>query len=203
MKRLLVAGLLITVAASAGPVQFSGSVSIYGDRSFISGDDSVLTPVSDLTFTVNPTVSFWEFPLSLDILISTQENNLRQQLDQFRLFLHPSEWVEGMLNAPALALAVRGVEVGTCNPSWSPLTLSGATVTGAAVEFNPWYVYLAATAGRTQRAVEVSDSTEAAYSRMLYAGKFGFGKKEATHLSLRLVHGYTNFMTTLICFKMD
>jgi len=49
---------------------------------------------------------------------------------------------------------------------------------------NPWYVYAAAAAGRNQRRVPVSDSTQGASSRMLYSGRFGFGRKEGTHFFL-------------------
>jgi len=61
-------------------------------------------------------------------------------------------------------------------------------VLGAAVEVNPWYVYLAGAAGRSQRRVPVSDSTDGAYARMLYSGRFGFGKKEGTHFYLTALY---------------
>ena len=176
---LVVAGL-----ALAGPVTFSGSVGVSTEQSRVSGTDSLVEPFSSVTITVNPSISFWGFPLSLDALISTQESNLRQQLDKFRFFLHPSEWVEGMTDVSGLALAVKSVELGSCNPSWSPLVLSDVSVLGAAVELSPWKAYLAGTAGRSQRAVVVSDSTEGAYSRMLYAGKTGYGSKAGTHFYL-------------------
>ncbi|OYD15809.1 hypothetical protein CH330_04705 [candidate division WOR-3 bacterium JGI_Cruoil_03_51_56] len=180
MKGVVILPLLLGVLY-AGPVQFSGSVSIYGEKSFVSGDDSLIAPVSDLTFSLNPSVSFWGFPLSLDLLFSSQENNLRQQLNKYRIFLHPKELLGQMVNLPGFMFSIHGIEIGTCQPSYSSFTLSGTPVTGGAVELNPWKVYLAGTVGRTQRAVDASDSTDAAYSRMLYAGKFGYGKKEATH----------------------
>jgi hypothetical protein len=85
-------------------------------------------------------------------------------------------------------LSFKSLELGNCNPSWTPLTMSGASVFGGAVELNPWYVYTAAAVGRAQRRVPVSDSTQGAYARMLYSGRFGFGKKERTHFFLTAVY---------------
>jgi hypothetical protein len=120
--------------------------------------------------------------------VSTQESGIRQQLNKYRFFLHPQQWAEGLMSSSAFALSIKGIELGSCNPSWSPYTLSGAPVLGAAVELNPWYLYFAGAAGRAQRAVAVSDTTEGAYSRMLYSGKFGFGKKERTHFYLTALY---------------
>ncbi len=188
MKRLgSICLFLLLAVVTAGPIEFSGSASIYADKSFVSGD-TLVSPVSDLTFSINPTVSLWGMPLSLDILLSSMESDLRQQLDKFRFFLNPSEWVSGMMNLPGFVFSIKGIEIGACQPSYSSFTLSGTPVTGGAVELNPWKVYLAATAGRTQRGIEASDSTDAAYSRMLYAGKFGYGDKEATHFYMTLLY---------------
>lgn len=171
---------LAAVAQGVSPVRFSGSAGVYGEYGWISGDP-LAEPRPELRFSLNPSVSFWGFPLALDMNLSTLESSLRQQLNKYRFFLHPKEWAEGMTNLSGFALAIKGIELGSCNPSWTPLTLSGAPVLGGAFELNPWYVYLAGAAGRTQRAVAVSDSTRGAYARMLYSAKFGFGKKEGTH----------------------
>ena len=186
--RFVLFPVLISLAA-AGPVQFSGSASVYGEYGWVTGSgDTLVEPRPELGFTLSPSVSFWGFPLSLDMDLSTMESGLRQQLNKYRFFLHPAQWAEGVMNSSGFALAIKGIELGSCNPSWSPYTLSGAPVLGAAVELNPWYVYFAGAAGRTQRAVAVSDTTDGAYSRMLYSGKFGFGKKEGTHFYLTALY---------------
>jgi hypothetical protein len=175
--------------ASAGPVQFSGSASVFGEYGHVTGSgDTLVESRPELGLTLSPSVSFWGFPLSLDINMSTMESGLRQQLNKYRFFLHPQQWAEGMMSSSGLALSIKGIELGSCNPSWSPYTLSGAPVLGAAVELNPWYLYFAGAAGRTQRAVAVSDTTEGAFSRMLYSGKLGFGKKERTHFYLTALY---------------
>jgi hypothetical protein len=122
------------------------------------------------------------------MLLSTQENPLRQQLDKFKLFLQPKKWLESQTNLSGFALSFKSLELGSCNPSWTPYTLSGAPVLGGAVELTPWSLYAAAAAGRNQRRVPVSDSTQGAYARMLYSGRFGFGKKEGTHFYLTALY---------------
>ncbi len=174
---------LLVVALGAGPVQFSGTASMYSEYGWVTGD-SLVEPRPELRFNVNPSLSLFGFPIGLDMLLSTQENPLRQQLDKFKLFLNPKKWLESQTNLSGFALSFKSLELGSCNPSWTPYTLSGAPVFGGAVELNPWYVYAAAAAGRNQRRVAVSDSTEGAYVRMLYSGRFGFGKKEGTHFYL-------------------
>ncbi|MFO7650834.1 MAG: hypothetical protein R6X13_05785, partial [bacterium] len=109
---------------------------------------------------------------------------LRQQLNKFRLSASPAAWALTRATQPWLATTVQSVEIGTCRPSWTPLTLSGEPVAGGAFELNPWYVYLAGAVGRTRRGVEHSDTSDAAFERTLYAGRFGFGKRAGTHFYL-------------------
>jgi len=178
---------LLAVSLGAGPVQFSGSASMYSEYGRVTGD-SLVKPTPELRFNINPTLSLFGVPLGLNMLLSTQENPLRQQLDKFKLFLNPRKWLEAQTNLSGFAWSLKGLELGSCNPSWTPYTLSGTPVLGGAVELTPWHLYTAAAAGRTQRRVPVSDSTQGAYARMLYSGRFGFGKKEETHFYLTALY---------------
>ena len=167
--RILLASLLLLGAVRAGPVQlagddrrftFSGAVSLTGDQSFIlSGNDSLLPPRSELSLGLNPTLSLWGFPVSMNFLLTTSGNNFGEELNRFSFLLRPAEWARSLLAMPGFLLDIKGVELGACNPQFSRLTLSGATVNGAAVELEPWNIHFAATAGRTERPVESSDST--------------------------------------------
>ena len=177
--------LFLVGLASAGPVSFTGTAGMYAEYGWVAGPgESLVAPRPELRFNVNPSLSVFGFPIGLNMLLSTQENPLRQQLDKFKLFLNPRKWLESQMNLSGFALSFKTLELGSCNPSWTQYTLSGAPVFGGAVELNPWYVYAAAAAGRNQRRVDVSDSTQGAYARMLYSGRFGFGKKEGTHFYL-------------------
>ncbi|MBM3323128.1 hypothetical protein FJY69_06600 [candidate division WOR-3 bacterium] len=157
--------------------------------SAISGikGDTLRRSQSDVMLTLNPTLTLFGFPLGLDLLVSTQESNLRQALNKFRMYFAPDQLARSLLAMPAFMLAIKGVEIGTCQPTYSALTLSGVPVTGAAVELAPWYVYLAGTGGRAQRGVEASDTSQPAFGRMLYAAKVGGGKKEGTHFYLTML----------------
>jgi hypothetical protein len=166
-------------------VQFSGTASVYSEYGWVTG---LVEPRPELRFNVNPSLTLFGLPIGFDMLLSTQENPLRQQLDKFKLFLNPKKWLESQANLSGFALSFKSLELGSCNPSWTPYTLSGAPVLGGAVELNPWYVYAAAAVGRNQRRVPVSDSTQGAYARMLYSGRFGFGKKEGTHFYLTALY---------------
>ncbi|MFO7675383.1 MAG: hypothetical protein R6X12_03595 [bacterium] len=175
--------LVLTGLAPAGPVSFSGSARVSGEYGWVNGD-SLVEPRPELRLSVNPTLSLWSVPVGMNILVSTDENNLRQQLNRFRLFLSPKEWLESQAGLSGLALSIRNIELGSCSPSWTPHTLAGAPVLGGTFELNPWFLYLAGAAGRTRRAVAVSDSTDGAYAQMLYSARFGFGRKERTHFYL-------------------
>ena len=184
MKRLLLLPLLFSLLSAREWIRFTGNVEVSAEQSFVSGD-SIPQPFGDARLNLNPTLTlFGVVPIGLELQIGTQENNLRQAFDKYRIYLHPRELLQQMLNAPGLVLAIHGIELGYCNPSFSPLTLSGVPVLGGAIELNPGPVYLAATVGRAQRAVEGTDTTQAAYRRMLYGGRFGFGKKAGTHFFL-------------------
>jgi len=196
---MVLALFLSIVSVTAGPVQFSGTVGIYAEQNWIQqiSGDSLRKPYSETRFTLNPKLTISGLPLSFDMLLSSQENRLRQMLDQFKIYLRPEELLKQKFSIPSMPSLpsvpsapsplsflsfIKGAELGTCNPSYSPLTVSGVSITGGSVEFNPWYIYLATAVGRSQRAIEGSDTTQPAYSRMFYSGRFGFGKKEKTHL---------------------
>jgi len=184
--RIVIPLLVLAAATAAGPVTFSGSASLNGEQDFIGNirGDTLRSPYSQLTFSLNPTLTVYGFPISFNFLLSSMEDDLKQALNKYKMYLDPEYLLQSSLNLSWLAPSIKGVEIGSCNPSWSDLTLSGASVLGGAVEFNPWYIYTAAAVGRSQRAVEPSDTTDAAYSQMLYAVKLGGGRKEGTHFYL-------------------
>lgn len=173
---------------AAQAIRFSGYAGITAGHEFIQGD-SLRIPTSEVRLVVNPTLTIYELPLSLNLLLSSRESNLRQALNRFVLGLRPEELLKQKARIPAFASFIRGIEFGTCTPYYSPLTLAAVPVTGGAIELNPGPVYLAATLGRNRRAIEGSDTTTPVYSRMLYSGRFGFGRKEKTHFYLTLLHG--------------
>ncbi len=187
MKRgLIVVSIMITFIFG-GPIEFSGNASIYTEYNPVTGAPQE-RPTSKLRFNLNPSLNIYGMPLSLNLLISSEESSLCQALNKFRIFLQPKNLAREMIHAPGFIFSIAGIEIGTCYPYYSPLTLSGIPVTGGAIEMNPWILYLAATAGRIQRGVEGSDTTDAAYERRLYSGKFGIGKKEGSHVFFTILY---------------
>lgn len=187
LTRLCMTVIFLLGCMYAGPVQFSGSASAYSELYDMEGAPQ-LRPNSTLRFTFNPTLSIYGMPLSLNLFVSSEESNIRQALNKWRIFLQPSRLLRDMVNAPGFVFSISGIEIGTCSPQFTPLTLSGIPVTGGAFEMNPWILYMAGAAGRVQRGVEASDSTVAAYERTLYSARFGFGKKKGTHLYFTFLH---------------
>ncbi len=176
----------LVVSLGAGPVQFSGSTSIYGEYGRVFGD-SLVESRPELRFSLDPTLSIYGLPLSFHALVSDQQSELRQMLNQFRFAIDPAALLRQNLGVPSplsFLSFIKGLELGTCHPSYTPYTVSGTTVSGAALEINPWYVYLAGAAGKSQRRVLGSETTDPAYARDFYSGRFGFGKKERTHFFL-------------------
>ncbi|MBU2445640.1 MAG: hypothetical protein KJ666_08720 [Bacteroidetes bacterium] len=93
--------------------------------------------------------------------------NLKDNLDRY-----------GMISGgEKFFMSIRSFGIGTNYPSYSEYTLSGVPVTGVNIEINPGIFYAAFTASANQRGIDNSS-----YSRSLYAGRIGLGKKEGTHL---------------------
>lgn len=181
MKRLFILVLLVPIFIYAEPIEFSGSASIYEEYNPIHGAPQG-RPTSTLRFNLNPTLTIYGMPLSLNLFLSSEESNLRQALNKFRISLQPKDLMRDMVHLPSFIFSISNVEIGTCYPQYSPYILSGMPVTGGTVELNPWFLYFAFSGGRIQRGVAGSDTTDPAYERKLYAGRFGIGKKDGTHL---------------------
>jgi hypothetical protein len=94
-------------------------------------------------------------------------NNLQANLDRLGL----------RSGAEKIFMAVQVLGIGTNYPSYTPYTLDGVPVTGVNIEMTPAFFYLAFTGTLNQQGI-----TNSAYRRNLYAGRFGFGGREGSHL---------------------
>jgi hypothetical protein len=180
MKKIILL-LSFVLVLRAEFVNFSGSVNIYAGYDAINGD-TLQESTSELRFNLNPTLTIYGMPLEFNLFLTSIESDLRQALNKYRIFLQPEKLLREMVHLPGFVFSISGVEIGTCYPYYSPFSLTGIPVTGGAVEVNPGPIYLAATAGRVQRGVVGSDTTDAAYKRMLYAGRLGIGGKDDSHI---------------------
>ncbi len=80
------------------------------------------------------------------------------------------------------------LEIGRCRPNYSELTLRGIPVSGVNIEFTPGKFYSAFTTGRTKRPIMRDTIVPPVYEQNIMFGKFGYGKKQSTHLYLTYLH---------------
>lgn len=73
----------------------------------------------------------------------------------------------------------KSLGIGTNYPTYTPHTLSGVPVSGLNIEFEPAFLYVAYSGSLNQKPIDNKD-----FKRNLYAGRFGFGTKEGSHLHL-------------------
>ncbi len=196
---------LVAVGFEFGPVGLTGRVSATSENSIIPDvqADTLRQPRPHLTFNFRPTVSLWGFPLSFDLRLETMKSLLGKPFRLLGLSVDPPLLRLRLPSLGWLAGSLRGFELGSCTPKWTPLTLSGARIRGGAVELNPVPVYVAAAVGQARRAVDgrdltglpdsrlhAPDSVIPTYQRMLYAGRLGLGNKEGSHLYLTGMYVY-------------
>jgi hypothetical protein len=183
MKRTALLVFLISFASYAGLVEFSGSTSLYGEYNKIEGD-TLIDPSSQVRFTVSPTISIAEMPITFDLQLSSLESKYRQALNKYRISIQPEKMLRDRVNVPSFVFAISNVEFGTCYPYFSPYTVSSVPVSGGVIELNPSFLHLEGTMGNLQRSVDWSDTTytDYAYERNLYAFNVGLGRREYSHL---------------------
>jgi len=187
IKKYIILILFFPCLVAAKPIEFSGSIGVYGEYDTLYNTTQE-RPSRTIRFDFNPRLKIYGMPLSMDFLLSTDENSLRQELNKYRIFLNPSKLLKKEVSLPSFVFSIAGIEIGKCYSSYSKLSLYGTPLTGAAIDMNPGPLYVAVTGGRSQRSVAGSDTSETAYSRTLYAGRFGLGKKERNHLFITFLH---------------
>jgi len=188
-KIALILFFMSFVFYAADVVKFSGSANLYGEYDAINGD-TLMEPTSQVRFTISPTISFYEMPITFDLQLSSMESQARQALNKYRISIQPEKMARDMVNVPSIVIAISNVEFGTCYPYFSPYSLSGVPVSGGVVELNPGFLHLEGSMGKLQRSVDWSDTTytDYAYARNLAAFNVGFGRKENSHFHFIYMH---------------
>lgn len=249
---------------SAAPVWLTGNYRILGQASSRQGSFQEKPP--DLwRAELNPTLAIYGIPITANLLVSSEQRDIRQNINAFSITLDPDaikrivaqraanalesyarseagellndyaavkdslaqydperlkeleqyrkiqemrELANGDITNYSDVLSQMGlmndvekvmqqlptIGVGTVFPTFSPLTLSGARVTGGWGDWNPAGVfYIAGVGGRTQQPLQRVDSirvdttvyttlNNSDYGRMLYGGRIGYGKPEGNHV---------------------
>lgn len=146
------------------PFTMGGRIGFQSEAYAVQGIDARRPPGMG-QLNVATTFSLFGLRSGLNILYSTDDNRLRQSMNQIN-FYGSWRWLT--------------VSAGTVAPRFSKYSLNGATVTGGMIEIAPRWFSVTAAGGRSQRAVSFSPEQafrEPAFERWLYAGRIGFGTK--------------------------
>lgn len=137
---------------------------------------------------LTPSVSLYGIPFGLNVLLSTENSSERQNINSVSFFYNleaGKEMIqnkiesEGEENVPGLMKFFsyfNSFGIGVNYPSYTPLTMQGAPVSGLSFEFNPGWFYIATALQQNQRPI-----INSAFRRDLYAGRIGVGKKDDSH----------------------
>lgn len=250
----------------AAPVWITGNYRVLGQASSRQGSFQEKPP--DLwRAELNPTVALYGIPITANLLISSEQRSIRQNINAFSLTLDPDaikrivaqraanaledyarseagdllnnysavkdslaqydperlkeldqyrqlqdmrEMANGditnytdvlqkmglMSDVESVMQKLPTVGIGTVFPTFSPLTLSGARVSGGWGDWNPGNkFYIAGVGGTTQQPLQRVDSirldttvyttvNNSDFGRKLYGGRIGYGMPEGTHVIL-------------------
>jgi hypothetical protein len=83
--------------------------------------------------------------------------------------------------------SVKSLTIGLATPQYSQFSLSGMAVNGFSIELEPFKFYASFTYGTVMNPVLTTNSQNASYKRNLYAGKFGYGPKEKSHIHVTIL----------------
>jgi len=154
------------------PFTASGSISISANTYTASGIANRRAPAS-LQSTANLDFSLFGFSSGLNMLYSTDQSEFRQNMNNIS-FDAQWKWIT--------------IQAGDVNPSFSKYGLSGATIRGGYLKFNPgnWNVELSG--GRSKKAIPNNSSRdefrEPSFERWAMAGKIGYDGDGDNHFYL-------------------
>ncbi len=159
------------------PLTFSGRLSLLSEAYAVNGINARRPPgMGQVNF--SSTFSLFGLRSGINILYSTNDNQLRQSMNQFNFY---GSWKWLTLSA------------GTVSPRFSRYSMSGITVTGGMIDINPGGFSMTFAGGRTRRPVAFNTDKafrESSFEQWLYAARMGFGKRERTEFAISGVYAY-------------
>ena len=185
MRRLLVG--LVVLALTAGavqaqdsavagsgfrlPVRMSGDIMVSSDLYGAAGIQA-RRPGPSWRASLTPQLTFLgEFTVGLDILLSSEGNQLRQNMSQFGL--NPRyKWAT--------------LHIGDFGRGYSSYSVQGMRVRGAGLDLRPGIFRLSVQGGQVQRAV-AAGAGGMAYKRNLYAASVGVGREQSSFIDFIVV----------------
>jgi hypothetical protein len=196
---ILYPGILLAQDETS-PIQFHGSNRAFGQYSNRQGTNSQI-PASFWRNDLNMTLTVYGIPISSSFFITSEQSDLRQSINNFRIYFDLAAMTKnkakafaknkakGLLNEKTPGFMrflsnFKTFEVGKCRPNYSNLTLKGISVSGVNIEFTPGKFYAAFSTGKVKRPIKPSEVIKPTYKQKLLFGKIGVGKKRETHLYL-------------------
>jgi hypothetical protein len=153
------------------PVGFSGQATVVGELYGHSGVEARRPANAWRTSLTPQAVLFGQIRLGVDILISSEGAQLRQNINQFGL--NPS-WSWGTLH------------LGDFSKGYSPLTIQGVRIRGAGIDLRPGIFRFSVQGGRVQRTV-TAGAEGSVYRRNLIAAQLGIGRETGSFIDLNVV----------------
>ena len=149
----------------------SGDAGAYGEV-YSTSRDVKRRPGATGRLYLRPTFTFFNnFSISLDLFVSTEGSDARQQINRFAL--HP-EWSWGQAH------------IGDFNHKFSDYSLNGINIRGGGVEINPGWFRFQVMGGQTRRSI-TSTPYSSVYSQNMGAIKIGVGRKGGSYFDLNFV----------------
>jgi hypothetical protein len=149
----------------------SGDAGAYGEVYSTSRDVKRRPGVTGRLY-LRPTFTFFNnFSISLDLFVSTEGSDARQQINRFAL--HP-EWSWGQAH------------IGDFNHKFSDYSLNGINIRGGGIEINPGWFRFQVMGGQTRRSI-TSTPYSSVYSQNMGAIKIGVGRKGGSYFDLNFV----------------
>lgn len=195
LRYLLAGGLITTLLpwCAASDIELAGSSRLMWHSASRQGSGQAL-PADFLRLDMNTRLAFYGIPIGMDLLLSTEQEGSLQKLNSFQLHLDSRRaWGQRLRQKQQQAETFAHkflswfalLNVGSCYPHYSPLTLSGIPVTGLQAAIDPGEFFFAVSGGRTRRPIEGS-----AYGQKLVATQFGIGCRRYSHWYLTLLHAW-------------
>jgi len=176
--------------SSPSPIQIHFAGEVYGETANRQGYGSERNPGYGFA-RLTPTVSLFGVPFGLNALLTTENSSQKQNINIFTFFYdvnavkqmieqEAQKETENKISGALQFLSYfNSLGIGTNYPSYSPLTMYGAPVSGLNLEFNPGQFYFATALQRNQRPIN-----NLAYNRDLYTVRIGIGRKQSSHIFL-------------------
>jgi hypothetical protein len=190
--RLAALALLLGSAALPGEgqaaVTFSGSNVLSGQLATRAGTGQGL-PADFLRNDLYLMLNAHGIPLGARLTLSTLQSTRRQNLNRLTFFLDYRGLARSTVRSRlGFVRHFRTLELGTCRPRYTVLTLDGPVLSGVNAAFITQGIYAAFSVGRLQKAIASGATETATYQRDLAFGRLGYGEPRETHIHVSMLH---------------